>query len=257
MTIAEHSARFARQFPDFPALVAFIAKISSSATPFRDLIPKEQQATSAGREPYMRALIWLLREDLVVQVHTRARIFARPEIKVKAYLALWHRRRGRWLALKEEENRAGSNSAVAAVRTPEMDETDLVTPKASDHLNPMDTQVGRTDHPGLVEPNTTGSSPRMKALDLSPTDYDSELEMDSDLGEGEETHERGSGGGGGGTGTDLEEFSMDVLEPDDTEIPAFTASFIFKPAKAQKDEARWLRVIRERAEGVWASKFDL
>jgi hypothetical protein len=83
-------------------------------------------------------------------------------------------------------------------------------------------------------------------LDMSYMDYDPDLEMDSDLGEGEEADLR-----------DMK-FEMDVLEPNKQDIPTFGGSFIFKPARAQKDEARWLRAIRDGvADEVWASKFDL
>lgn len=83
-------------------------------------------------------------------------------------------------------------------------------------------------------------------------DYDPELELDSDGGDGD-----------GPQSYEDMTFSEEVTEPE--EIPSFTGSFIFKPGRAQKDEARWLRVIREqgvsvngeRRDEVWASKFDL
>jgi len=102
----------------------------------------------------------------------------------------------------------------------------MSTPRAvNGYANPMDASV---------------PPPR---IDQSFTDYDPDLEMDSDLGEGDTHHL-----------PDLV-FTVDVTEPE--EVPVFEGSFIFKPARAQKDEARWLRVIRESAEDVWASKFDL
>lgn len=83
-------------------------------------------------------------------------------------------------------------------------------------------------------------------------DYDPELELDSDVGDGDAPQY-----------FDDMTFSEDVLEPE--EMPTFAGTFIFKPGRAQKDEARWLRVIREqgvstqaeRRDEVWASKFDL
>jgi hypothetical protein len=84
-------------------------------------------------------------------------------------------------------------------------------------------------------------------------DYDPELEMDSDYEEGETTP----------TYSDMQ-FSEDVTHPEN--IPIFTSTLIVKPGRAQKDEARWLRVIRERGvrtldsgrkDEIWASKFDL
>jgi len=80
-------------------------------------------------------------------------------------------------------------------------------------------------------------------MDQSLIEFDPDLEMDSDLGEGETGHLQ-----------DMH-FSLEVDEPEDMAV--FNASFIFKPARAHKDEARWLRVIRESADEVWASKFDL
>jgi hypothetical protein len=89
-------------------------------------------------------------------------------------------------------------------------------------------------------------------LEQSYMDYDPELELDSDVGDGDAPQ----------TFDDMV-FSEDVTEPED--IPAFRGSFIFKPGRAQKEEARWLRVIREqgvsvtgeRRDEIWASKFDL
>jgi hypothetical protein len=74
-------------------------------------------------------------------------------------------------------------------------------------------------------------------------DYDPELELDSDV----EVEEH----------LDEMEFSADVSEPTRDEMPKFETTFIFDPARAVKDEMRWLRVIREVADEVWASKFDL
>jgi hypothetical protein len=85
-------------------------------------------------------------------------------------------------------------------------------------------------------------------------DYDPELELDSDVGDGDAPQ----------TFDDMT-FSEDATGPET--IPTFSGSFIFKPGRAQKEEARWLRVIREqgvsisgegdRRDEVWASKFDL
>lgn len=83
-------------------------------------------------------------------------------------------------------------------------------------------------------------------------DYDPELELDSDVGDGDAPQSY-----------DGMTFSED--EPEPLEVPTFAGTFIFKPGRAQKEEARWLRVIREqgvstqgeRRDEVWASKFDL
>jgi hypothetical protein len=81
-------------------------------------------------------------------------------------------------------------------------------------------------------------------------DYDPELELDSDVGEPE------------GFRSDQDRleamnFSMELKEPERKDIPKFEGTFIFRPARAVKEEMRWLRVIREGADEVWASKFDL
>ena len=99
----------------------------------------------------------------------------------------------------------------------------------------------------------TLASVPMPKMDQSYMDYDPDLEMDSDYEEDESTP----------TYTDMQ-FSLDVLEPKN--IPEFTSTLINKPGRAQKDEARWIRIIRERGvqvsetgrkDGIWASKFDL
>jgi hypothetical protein len=79
-------------------------------------------------------------------------------------------------------------------------------------------------------------------------DYDPELELDSDVGEGE---------GRDQDKLDSMNFTVDKTEPTRDEIPQFEASFIYNPSRAMKEEARWLRTIRETADEVWASKFDI
>ncbi|KAK4688354.1 nitrogen permease regulator 3, partial [Tremellales sp. Uapishka_1] len=220
ITIHDYALVFNSLFPDFPPLPAFISIISSSSVPFRDHFSREAMADLSKREIYMNALIWLLKHDLVVQVHTRARIFARPEIKQAAWRKLWFRRRGRWLDQK---------------RRAELEALDLVTPRASDAaLNPLEKEMS-------VPPPANG----VESTPMGFTAYDSDLEMDSDLGEDSEAP----------TPSSEMEFSEDVKEPERT--PSFMGSFIFKPAKAQKEEARWIRVIREAGGDIWASKFDL
>ena len=201
-TIAEHtvslhkySTDFARTFPDLPSLPCFIGMLSTSPVPVIKLLPNPSETT---RQLWLNALVWLLKNDLVVQVHNRARIFASSEVKERAWRNLWHRRRKRWLQSKG---------------TPEQSHSELVTPKAGDPV----------DNP----------------LNQSYMSFDPDLEMDSDLGEDD---------------GDVMEFSKEA-EPES--LPSFVASFVFKPAKAQKDEARWIRVIRETGDEVSASKFDL
>jgi hypothetical protein len=111
-------------------------------------------------------------------------------------------------------------------KVPILSPVEMATPKASVQINPLETPI----------PPTKESS----------GDSSDDFEVDSDVNEDEDEsapdrHNMG--------------FSLEELEPKD--IPKFEGSFIFHPARAQKDETRWLRVIREQADDVWASKFDL
>jgi hypothetical protein len=186
-------------------------------------MPTDTGSDVHSRQPYFDALLWLLRKDLVVQVHTRARIFARPSVKESAWIRLWHRRRERWLVERAKASRPESP-------------TDLITPRATEGVNPMD----------VLTP--TATTHRDDGPDQGYMDYDPNLEMDSDLGEGD---------AGESAEQETMTFSVDVPEPTKDDIPAFKGSFIFKPSRATKDEARWLKVIREGHDEVWASKFDL
>lgn len=235
----QYTARFARDFPDLPPFPRFISAISLSPIPFRKVIPNPDP-DHATREKYMSALLWLLKQDLVVQVHTRARVFAKSEIKVEAWKRLWYRRRQRWIEMTNE--RLEREKTLA--RSPS-DQSDILTPRASEnHTNPLDatsfSSLGTTPIANTFTVPPPNSSSK---LDHSYMDYDPALEMDSD--------EEFDGLNG------PQKFSLDVAHPTKHEIPNFEPSFIFKPARAQKDEARWLRVIREKADEVWASKFDL
>ncbi|WVQ81127.1 hypothetical protein IAT38_003249 [Cryptococcus sp. DSM 104549] len=226
----QYSARFTREFPDLPSFASLISSISLSPVPFRNIIPGTNPS-AAIRQRYMSALLWLLKQDLVVQVHTRARVFARKEVKVEAWKRLWKRRRERWLEAHKERE------AEPEPVKPHGD-SDVDTPRAWDTVhNPLETPAA-----GTVPPPHGGVAASWRP-DQSYLDYDPALEMDSDE-EFDGLH-----------GT--QKFSVEVEHPSKGEIPVFESTFIFKPARAQKDEARWLRVIREAADAVWASKFDL
>ncbi|WVR08929.1 hypothetical protein IAU60_005988 [Kwoniella sp. DSM 27419] len=225
VSIAQYSARFTRQFPDLPPFPAFISKISASPAPFRDILPSDPDMDT--RREYMAALIWLLKHDLVVQAHTRVRVFARKEVKVEAWKRLWKRRRRKWLVKRRESQHSHPGS-------------DQNTPRAiKDVSNPMDATV----------------PPPFGHVDLGEDDpeymtYDAAMEMDSD-------EEMDGGVDHAGESGFRFDFSEDVTEPSRGDIPKFERSFIFKPSRAQKDEARWLRVIREDEDPVTSSKFDL
>lgn len=223
-SLEDYTALFSTAFPQMTTLPAFLAHISSSPVPFRDLLPEDQSNDLDSRKLYMSALLWLLRHDLLVQVHTRYRIFARPEVKEEAWLKLWHRRRARWLRL---DSRRASAHHESSVGSPSTTSTDLATPRAfSSTASPLEASV------------------RAPKLDQSYMDYDPDLEMDSDVGEGEADH-------------GAMHFSIESAHPSAGDIPRFEGSFIFRPARAHKNEARWLKIIRETVNEIEASKFDL
>jgi len=76
--LAEKSREFALDFPTLPHLVTLSASISSP-NPFTSVIPSKSL-----RNMYFNALIWLLKEDLVVQMHIYIRLVASPEVKARA-----------------------------------------------------------------------------------------------------------------------------------------------------------------------------
>lgn len=261
----DHSARFEHRFRELPKLGALLSAISQHPTHYRQCLPHDLQSqtnlNAAERSQYFEALIWLLKHDLVIQVHVRARIYARAEVKREAWLKLWHRRRQRWMDARASRSSVSTSSEVSdrtksprtslgerrssSTSRPSLSHSmtsDQVTPRATKTTNPLDPL------PTVLAPQQHGPM----TLEQSYMDYDPELEMDSDVGDGDAPQ----------TFDDMV-FSEDVTEPVD--IPVFTSSIIFKPGRAQKDEARWLRVIREqgvsvngeRRDEVWASKFDL
>ncbi|WVN88013.1 uncharacterized protein L203_103211 [Cryptococcus depauperatus CBS 7841] len=237
-SFSQYTARFTRDFPELPTFPRFISAVSLAPVPFRKIIPNPEP-DHATRQLYMSALLWLLRHDLVVQVHTRARVYAKREIKIEAWKRLWYRRRQRWIeATKEHESevrRAPSGS-------------DLVTSRASESF-PSSTfdaalSINNNHNMSTVPPPNLGSHlDQNRNENQLCLDYDPALEMDSD--------EEFDGINGN------QNFSLEAEHPHKNEIPNFESTFIYKPARAQKEEARWLRVIREGADELWASKFDL
>lgn len=214
---------------------------------------------------YFDALIWLLKHDLVIQVHTRARIFARAEVKREAWLKLWHRRRARWLAARERRSSHSTNTSSGA----NSDRDRIKSPRSADGSSGSRSSRPSLSHSMTSDHQITPKAIKMNPLESLPTvpgpqqhgpltleqsymDYDPDLEMDSDVGDGDAPQS-----------FDDMTFSEDVTEPE--EVPIYHSTFIFKPGRAQKEEARWLRVIREqgvsqqgeRRDDVWASKFDL
>ena len=250
-SLDELTLSFARIFPSLETLPVLLSHLSAGCHPFREMIPPDSVDDGTLRHTYLDALAWLLKNELVVQCHARARIQARPQIKETAWRQLWHRRHARWLAMqrekqeKPEDHHRSLTSSTFKADAPEPS-SDLITPRALPPVDPFDTL---SSLPTIKSP-PPGSSPLHDAYDLplqeqSFMDYDPELEMDSDLGEGDHAdhHEMS--------------FRDDESEPRPEDVPHFSASFIFRPGRAQKDEARWLRAIREKGDEVWASKFDL
>ncbi|WWC72973.1 uncharacterized protein I206_106937 [Kwoniella pini CBS 10737] len=250
VSIEQYSARYSREFPTLPTFTAFISKISSSPSPFRDILPSDPDLST--RKLYMSALIWLLKQDLVVQVHTRARVFARKEVKVEAWKRLWKRRRDKWLNLTKQHQQQQHDQHKEIMKSPTG--SDLVTPKASEmnNINPLDIVSVPPPNNKNLNYNTKGYSDRntmtgeiWDITDKRVLEYNAELEIDSDEDVESQAEKK------------FQHFKIDQEEPNKSEIPKFNSSFIFKPSRAQKDEARWLRVIRECGDEVLASKFDL
>ncbi|TYJ54856.1 hypothetical protein B9479_004447 [Cryptococcus floricola] len=236
----QYSARFTREFPDLPRFARLISALSLEPVPFRKVIPGSGEPSHATRQKYMSALLWMLKQDLVVQVHTRARVFAKKEVMAEAWKRLWYRRRNRWLNI--QKNRKEKEKETQGPQSPSG--SDLITPRASEsYPNPIDALISTTPQNKTTVPPPNHSAPKAREYHHSFLSYDPALEMDSD--------EEFDGV------RNKQQFSEEVEHPSKNEIPSFESSFIFKPARAQKDEARWLRVIRGRADEVWASKFDL
>ncbi|WRT69197.1 uncharacterized protein IL334_006181 [Kwoniella shivajii] len=249
VSIEQYTARFSREFPSLAPFSAYISQISSSPAPFRDIIPSDPDLPT--RNLYMSALIWLLKQDLVVQVHTRARVYARKEIQVEAWKRLWKRRREKWIRSQEQQRQLQQQQQKQQeeiMKSPTG--SDLVTPRANDGMmNPLEATIPPPNQSKIGNGQSLAQSHdniSSSGMDRSYLDYDPALEMDSD----EDVE-------GNTSGFKFQNFKSDVEEPPKSEIPKFESSFIFKPARAQKDESRWLRIIRESADEVTASKFDL
>lgn len=252
-SITQHSVRFSVEFPKLPPLVTFVAMISQRLVPFRDLLPPEAQADPAKRDPWVRAVAWLLRNDLVTQAHVRARVVASGAIKEAAWRRLWHRRRRRWLR-ERRDSQASQASASTNRSRPSFGESaaGMVASPNSDRTDGNTLSSGWPQLAARV-PRTPLAVTRTLSMGETLADPDSDFEMDSDV-EGDDVAEviRPPPGLDSTEG----EYELDVDEPNN--VPSFSASFIFHPSRAQKDEARWLRVIRERtSDAVMRSRFDM
>ncbi|EIW66106.1 hypothetical protein TREMEDRAFT_35553 [Tremella mesenterica DSM 1558] len=239
LSISDYTTQFSRLFPTLPSLPYLLSLLSSSPGPFRDIIPM----TRPARPEYLRALVWLLAHDLVVQLHTRARIVATPEVKLEAWKRLWYRRRARWV---ERIRLTQLRESRRVSETPHP--VDKTTAQAADESNLMI----EPSQPSLETSHMTSPMTRLSQLQQPPPDlpdtFDPELEIDSDAAEDT----------GVGIGMEMKMiFNIDQNDPDPKDFPNFQPTFIFRPARAQKEEARWLRVIREKADELLASKFDL
>lgn len=73
------STSWSIRFPTLPALAAFLARLSSALKPF-----SMQLSGKGQRQLCLEALIWLLRHQVVVQMHVRLRLVAGEEAKRRA-----------------------------------------------------------------------------------------------------------------------------------------------------------------------------
>lgn len=283
-SLNQHSIRFQFAFPTLPPLLQFISMISVEPVPFRDLLPAEAQADVAKRDPYLRAITWLLKNDLVRQVHVYARVIASSSVKEAAWRKLWQRRRARWLRAQRARKASHGSSGPGGPgderpKRPSMSggvsgsftlTSDMTSPKGDPGLGTLGTPRAEPGNPlGAGYANRVPRSPlvlRGKGLAQAAVvveeedgdgavaggDSSSELEMDSDLDGDGDGHVRDDE-----LGDDNFDFE-NLQQPKKSSVPKFSSSFILKPAKAQKDEQRWLRVIRETVpDPIAQSRFDL
>lgn len=256
-SVNQHSIRFQFAFPTLPPLLQFVAMVSQEPVPFRDLLPPEAQSDPAKRDPYLRAITWLLKNDLVRQLHVYARVVASAAVKEAAWRKLWQRRRQRWLLRKASvtsstaEGGAGGVGGGAGERPHRPSISGGVAGLAVDMVSPKsDREAGyaaRVPRSPLVLRGKGLAQAALAVEEELEEAYDSELEMDSDLDV---------------AGSDDDMFNEDEFElsaqPSKKSVPRFTSSFILKPAKARKDEQRWLRIIREQvSDPILQSRFDL
>jgi hypothetical protein len=213
----------------------------------------------------MRAVAWLLRNDLVIQAHVRARVIASASVKEAAWLKLWHKRRRRWL----RERKMSVTSGGSAKSRPSFGDGGGSVGSA----NAIAVNAAKA-----TSPDREGWAARVPKTPLAVTrtlsigetaDAESEFDLESDDGlddDGDGDEEGGVAGRwrmlrpplGPGLERCAATASYSLDEPEPVKTPMFGASFIFRPAQAQKDEARWLRVVRERTpDPVLRSRFDL
>ncbi|BEJ00691.1 hypothetical protein CcaverHIS631_0505480 [Cutaneotrichosporon cavernicola] len=263
LPITHHSVRFSVAFPKLPPLIPLLTMISAAPVPFRNLLPVEALNEPVKRDPWIRAVAWLLRNDLVIQAHVRARVIASASVKEAAWLKLWHRRRRRWL----RERKMSVASGGSARSRPSFGEGSVGSGNAIAVNAAIATSPDRDGWAARV-PKTPLAVTR--TLSVGETaDAESEYDLDSDDGlddDGDGDEESGAAGRwrllrpplGPGIERCLATASYSLDEPEPVKTPMFGASFIFHPAQAQKDEARWLRVVRERTpDPVLRSRFDL
>lgn len=76
--LAHLSISWSTRFPTLPPLPSYLARLSSSLTQFSTLCRKDQ------REVCLDALFWLLRHQIVIQMHVRLRLIAVESAKRRA-----------------------------------------------------------------------------------------------------------------------------------------------------------------------------
>lgn len=131
-SLPAYAANWARDMPQFSPLPAFLADLSQSTQAFSKhpdfmirgrahAAAKALQASRGGhlgaivKALALRALIWLLRADLLVQLHVRLRVKVRPEIK-----AAW--RAGKEVAAQERAQYRAATSANQHVQRQHQDQ---------------------------------------------------------------------------------------------------------------------------------------
>lgn len=72
------STSWSIKFPTLPPLASFLARLSSALKPFSMQCSKDQ------KQLCLEALVWLLRHQVVLQMHVRLRLIARESAKIRA-----------------------------------------------------------------------------------------------------------------------------------------------------------------------------
>lgn len=190
-SLAPLSHSWQRSFPTQPPLPAFLAALTASLRPFAALFSKTQ------RQAALDSLVWLLRHDVVVQMHVRLRLVATEEAKRAAALKraaererkrerrlrIEERRRKREARARRKAERAAEASAAAALPAGARPKASQVAAVLAEQREP---QRGRSrEREGMPTPKAAAfpsskpASSSARTPSLSPTTAFTKLSTDA------------------------------------------------------------------------------